>query len=282
MYKIYEKWHTIAKKAYQSDYDLTTFSSINHIVFAGMGGSGSLGDVFASILSKTPIHVSVVKGYLLPNTVDSNTLVVTTSISGNTIETLTVLDTAKKKDCSIIAFSSGGKMMKFCETNKILHNQITQFHSQRTSFTSFLYSMLKMLREILPVKTSDVLESINELDVTNKLISSNNLTKDNPALSLAEWMKNIPVIYYPFGLQAAAIRFKNLLQENAKQHAMIEDVIEASHNGIVSWENPSNVNPILLEGEDDYVKTKERWAILKEYFEMNEIDYKEVFSGIFC
>ena len=66
--------------------------------------------------------------------------------------------------------------------------------------------------------------------------------------------------------------------ENAKIHAMAEDVIEACHNGIVSWEKSSNVKPVLLEGEDDYIKTKERWRILKEYLESNEIDYRQITS----
>ena len=59
---------------------------------------------------------------------------------------------------------------------------------------------------------------------------------------------------------------------------MAENVIEACHNGIVSWEKPSHVQPILLEGVDDYTKTKERWRILKDYFVENNIDYKEVLS----
>jgi len=68
------------------------------------------------------------------------------------------------------------------------------------------------------------------------------------------------------------------MQENAKSHVMAEDVIEACHNGIVSWEKPSNVQPILLQGADDYIKTKERWKILKEFFETKKIDYWEVLS----
>ena len=63
---------------------------------------------------------------------------------------------------------------------------------------------------------------------------------------------------------------------------MAEDVIEACHNGIVSWEKSSNVQPILLQGEDDYIKTKERWKILKEYFNKNRIEYREVFSVKGC
>ena len=61
-------------------------------------------------------------------------------------------------------------------------------------------------------------------------------------------------------------------------HAIAEDIIEACHNGIVSWERPSEIRPILLQGVDDYIKTKERWKILKEYFKMNNIEYREVFS----
>jgi len=116
------------------------------------------------------------------------------------------------------------------------------------------------------------------MKLTSKKISSLNLNETNPSLSLASWMNEIPLIYYPWGLQSAAIRFKNSLQENAKSHAMIEDIIETCHNGIVSWERPSNMKPILLEGVDDHFKTKERWEILKEYFIKNNIDYREIFS----
>ena len=58
----------------------------------------------------------------------------------------------------------------------------------------------------------------------------------------------------------------------------IEDVIEACHNGIVSWEKSSVVQPILLQGQDDYIKTKERWNIIKEFFEEKNIEYKEIHS----
>jgi len=95
---------------------------------------------------------------------------------------------------------------------------------------------------------------------------------------LAEWIKDIALIYYSWGLQSVATRFKNSLQENVKYHAMIEDVIETSHNGIVSWEKRSNVQPILIRGQDDHIKTKERWEILKEFLQQNEIEYKEIMS----
>ena len=124
----------------------------------------------------------------------------------------------------------------------------------------------------------DILESITEMENLNKKIYSSNLTNTNPALNIAEWIKGIPIIYYPFGLQSAAIRFKNSLQENAKLHAMTEDVIEACHNGVVSWEKKSNIQPILIVGQNDHIKTKERWNVLKEYFDLNKINYCEIQS----
>jgi len=278
MYKVYDRWPQIARESFESNQDSIDFNRVDHIVFAGMGGSGAIGDMFASILSKTKIHVNVVKGYLLPKTVDSNTLVVAMSVSGNTVETLSVLESAHKLGSKIVAFSSGGKMQEYCTKNKIEHRVIQQYHSPRTSFTSFFYTILKVLHLTLKIKEIDILESITELENISKKINSSNLTDKNPALNLAKWINNIPIMYYPFGLQSAAIRFKNSLQENTKLHAITEDVIEACHNGVVSWERKSDIQPILIEGQNDHIKTKERWKVLKEYFDLNKISYWEILS----
>lgn len=58
---------------------------------------------------------------------------------------------------------------------------------------------------------------------------------------------------------------------------MVKDVVEASHNGIISWERKSNVNPILLEGNDDFIKTKERWKIFENYFNEKILNIKKLF-----
>ncbi len=278
MCKVYDKWPEIAESSFNMDYEPIEYDKIDHIVFAGMGGSGSLGDIFSAILSKSNIHVSVVKGYHLPKTVNSDTLVVTTSISGNTTETLSVLNSATKQNCKVIGFTSGNRMEEYCTKNNIDCRKIEQIHSPRSSFPAFLYSMLNTLKPILPIGKNDVLESISHLKNQHAKISSENLSDTNPAISLAEWIVGIPAIYYPWGLEAAAIRFKNSFQENAKSHVMAEDVIEACHNGIVAWEKKTNVQPILIRGQDDFVKTAELWKILKSFFEKNQIEYKEVVS----
>ena len=279
IYEIYDKWPEIARESFVKQIKKFGVQDIDHIVFAGMGGSGSIGDVIGAILSKEDVHVSNVKGYVLPKTVDSKTLIVTTSVSGNTRETMTVLEKAKNSSAKIAAFSSGGMIKEYCQRNNIFHQEISMIHSPRASFTNFLYGIINTLEAILPIKRSDVLESISILDITKKNISSENLTESNDSLKLAQFIKEIPCLYYPVGLQSAAIRFKNSLQENAKMHVFTEDVIESSHNGIVAWEKRSKIKPILIIGKDDYIKTKERWQVIKEFFQLNKIQYKEIYSS---
>jgi len=280
MCEVYDRWPQIARENFSKNFSKVDIKNIDHIVFAGMGGSGTIGDLFASILSKTDIHVSVVKGYLLPKTVDDNTLVVATSISGNTLETNSILKNVEKTNAEFVALSSGGIMEKFCMDKKIKYYKIKEEHSPRASFVGFLYSALNILEQFIPVKKTDVDKSIQSLFNVQEIISSKNLNKTNEALQIAEWIKDIPMVYYPSasGLQSAAIRFKNSMQENAKMHVMTEDVIEACHNGIVAWDKPKNILPILIQGKDDYVKTKERWKIVKELFHEKGIPYKEIFS----
>tara|TARA_Y100001936_G_C16039039_1_gene650350 strand:+ start:672 stop:1679 length:1008 start_codon:yes stop_codon:yes gene_type:complete len=278
MYQVYDKWATLARNAYENSFSKIEFHNVDHVVLAGMGGSGAIGDIIAAILSRENFHVSTVKGYLLPKTVDDKTLVIAISISGNTRETLSILDYKSKSNAKFVGISSGGIMEKKCEENSIPHYNITMNHSPRASFGIFLYSILNILEDALPIQKSEVIESLEKMEQIQRNINSNNLHEGNQSLKLAKKIKANPLIYYPDGLKAAAIRFKNSLQENSKIHTSIEDVIEASHNSISTWENNNNFKPILIQGADDFVKTKERWKIIKEYFNSKNIEYEEVCS----
>ena len=278
MHKIYENWPELAEEYYLKDLKKIKLKKISHIVFTGMGGSGAIGDIFKSILSKTSIHVTIVKGYTIPKTVDNKTLVIPISISGNTVETISTLKLAHKKRAKILAITSGGKMKNFCLENKIDLRIINMEHSPRASFTIFLYSMLNILEPILPIDKLDILKSINDMKKLRQNIFSQNVNEENNALKLATWIKNIPIIYYPYGLESVAVRFKNSLQENAKIHCMIEDIIETGHNGIESWENKSKINPIFIIGSNDHHKTKERWIIMEKFFIKKNIDFYKIKS----
>ena len=152
MFKTYDNWPQIAKESFENKFEKIDVKNIDHLVFAGMGGSGTIGDTIKAILSREDIHVSVVKGYLLPKTVDDNTLVVTTSVSGNTSETLEIIKSVKKKNAKIASFSSGGLIEKYCKNNDMFFQKIPVIHSPRASFSSFLFSIINIFEYILPIK----------------------------------------------------------------------------------------------------------------------------------
>ena len=278
MHESYNLWPEIAEESYKNEKVGTSIGEYENIVFAGMGGSGAISDIFGSILSRKPIHIGIVKGYHLPKTVNRKTLVIISSVSGNTAETVSILNQANDVKAKIISFSSGGKLEEISKKEGIEHVKIDMVNSPRASLTKYLFTMLKKFENILPIEKNEIEVAIKELKKTKENISSQNLTQSNVALDLAENIKQTPIIYYPIGLQAAATRFKNSLQENSKMHVIMEDVLETSHNGIVPWEKDRKFDPILIQGDNDFIKTKERWKIIKQYFQENDIKYREIFT----
>ena len=65
MYEVYEKWPTIARKSWNESIDEIDIKNIDHVIFAGMGGSGTISDVMKAIFSKENIHINITKGYVL-------------------------------------------------------------------------------------------------------------------------------------------------------------------------------------------------------------------------
>ena len=198
MHYAYDTWPDLARDAYNSELQPIDFKNIDHVVFSGMGGSGAIGDLFSSMLSKTDIHTTVVKGYTLPKTVDKNTLVVCTSVSGNTDETLSILKKCTELNCKTIGFSSGNTLESICEKNNIEHRQIPITHSPRTSFPSYVFSILKTIRTIVPIREDEISSCLRNLENVKNEIYSKNLSNDNPSVNLANWISGIPVIYYPW------------------------------------------------------------------------------------
>ena len=269
MYKVYDNWPKIARDSYEKKIMPLNCDNVNHLVFVGMGGSGTVSDIFYSILSQASIRVTVIKGYVLPKNIDKNTLVVITSMSGDTEEALTALQSSLQYNCMKIAFSAGGLIEKFANNNKIEHRSLIMYLNPRSSLPSAVYTILNVLGDTLSIDKNDVYDSIRALEDYSKKICSDNLTDTNPSLKLAMHLSEICLIYYPHGLQTVATRFKNSIHENMKKHASIENIIESCHNQIMAWDDDTNVLPILLRGSDDHVKTIDRWYSCLEIFTLS-------------
>ena len=280
MYKVYDNWSKIARDSYEKEIVPLKCDNVNHVVFVGMGGSGTVSDIFYSILSQTSIRVTVVKGYVLPKNMDENTLVVVTSVSGNTEEVLTALKSSLQYNCMKIVFSAGGLIEKFANNNDIEHRSLIMHLNPRLSLPSAVYTILNVLWDTLSIDQNDIYDSIKALEICGQKICSDNLTGENPSLKLAMQLSKICLIYYPHGLQTVATRFKNSIHENMKKHALIENIIESCHNQIMAWDDNTDVLPILLHGSDDHAKTIDRWNVIKKFFESRKIEYIEfVVSG---
>jgi glucose/mannose-6-phosphate isomerase len=270
MIEVYRSWPEYAEESFNSSKKIDM--KFDSIVFSGMGGSGIIGDILSVI---TKIDVWGTKGYFLPRNMTKKTVVICNSASGNTIETLTLLKTAYKTGCKIIVFSSGGKIEEYCKKNKITYKKYKMVNSPRSSLVFSLYTVLGSISKSIGLQKKEIIESIDNLKKTRDAIFSK---EDNPSSNLAKFMSGIPICYYSPKLLSVALRFKNDFQENCKKHAMIEEIAESCHNSINAWEQPSNVNPILLRKEDDDPLIKKQFDVVIEYYKSKGIQYMEVFA----
>jgi glucose/mannose-6-phosphate isomerase len=93
---------------------------INNIVISGLGGSAIAGDLIKNFLKdELKIPVLVNRNYHLPKFADKKTLIICSSYSGNTEETLSVCNEAIKRNCKIICISTGGELEKLATLNNI-------------------------------------------------------------------------------------------------------------------------------------------------------------------
>ena len=150
--------------------------------------------------------------------------------------------------------------------------------SPGASFASFLFSVLGVLRGMLPVRDAEVRRAIGRMESHSGQICSQNPVPDgNPSPSLAAGLTAAPVIHYPAGLQSAAARFKNSLPENAKMHRGRE-----RHQGVPQRNRPLGAPGRVPSRHDTgnrrFCQDPKRWSVLKRYFEERPTRFLEVSS----
>ena len=222
------------------------YSKVNKIVLAGMGGSAVGGDLLSLALRNhlsVPFFVS--RNYTLPNWVDENSLVICSSYSGNTEETLSAFNEARSKNAAIIGITTGGILSSWLKEYDCDEITITRGLQPRAAVGFSMIPMMFLIRKILKIDLD--LESIldetrNELFEKRKTYSTMDL--QNPVYSLAQKIyKKCVIIYGETGAtDKLSIRLKGQLCENSKMLAFVNEIPEMNHNEIVGWEN----NPDLF------------------------------------
>lgn len=232
-----------------------------------MGGSGIAARIAKSwFFDKINISLEVIDDYNLPAYTNSKTLVILSSYSGETEETLSLFEEAIAKDCKIICVTTGGKLETFCNQKNITVYNIEKGYQPRMAIGYNLSYMLMILGELTGCEIKPELEFVIE-----RFEQINNIQKES-AKSIFNFFKNS--IKNKFVVVAdkywapVAIRFCQQLNENSKLEGFVNVLPEANHNVIESYYGKLNTNFIFLFG-DLNTRVHARFDFLASHLELD-------------
>ena len=248
-------------------------SVFRNIVFMGMGGSASAGDLTLDWLNnKISVPAFVHRDPALPRFVGSNTLFVTLSYSGETRETLAAFREARKRGSNLVAIGTGGKLQKSSEELGVPFLRVLPAPAPRAALGQMVVAAAVALHGygIIPDPRPEIGLATGELGRLRNRILRRVPFSENPAKHLAASLKgHLPVIYAVRRMASVARRFKNQLAENSKMIAKYGLLPEAGHNEVEAWSNQRlPLAPIFIRdySESEFERTtlqSFRWTIAK-------------------
>lgn len=249
------------------------YSHVKNILITGMGGSAIGGDFVASLSDKyCSIPLIVNRSYEIPNWVNEDTLVISSSYSGNTEETLTALDAVIAKNATIITVTTGGNLLEIANKNGFDIVKVTPGLQPRAALGLSLSLNLLLLEKIGLIEQNKISNQL-ENSLKNLLqISDNysNYIESNLAIEYAKLIHDkFPVIYAGEGWQAnCALRMRGQLAENAKILGSHLNFPEQNHNEIEGWTcNKEIMNKTVIcwiMDESDHCQVQKRMDITKD------------------
>ena len=246
---------------------------IQQIVICGMGGSAIGADLLAAYLAdRVEVPVFVHRDYGLPAFArDRRTLVVLSSHSGNTEETLSAFEEACKRSCQIVGITTGGKLHRLL-THAGLPVWQFEHQGQPRAAVGFSFGLLLALFTRLGLisdPSGEVQDTIETLKEVAKSLEVDSPVKDNPAKRMAGQMVGRVVTVFASGFMApVARRWKCQINELAKAAANFEFLPEADHNTVAGVYNPEQPLTqeirIFLQSEFDFAPNKKRSEVTRQ------------------
>lgn len=237
--------------------------SINSVLVCGLGGSG-IGGKIISLLVNEEIQVPFIlsNDYNIPACVNGNTLLIASSYSGNTEETIAAVREGKKRGAEIVVITSGGELLEMAQENGWNHLVVPKGQQPRTMLVYSLVQQLYILRKYNLI--SDI-ELTNLSDVSAFLESEKNHIQED-AMRIAKHLHlKTPVIYSGSYFEGIAIRFRQQLNENAKMLCWNHVLPEMTHNELVGWAGGNeSISVVYFKTDFDHPRTNYRWEISKE------------------
>jgi glucose/mannose-6-phosphate isomerase len=236
----------------------------NKIVITGMGGSP-----LAALLAKTwlnlPVPLEIVREYNLPAYVDKQTLVIATSYSGNTEETLSALKDAEDRQAKIGIITSGGKLLDIAKAKNYPHVLLPVHIQPRMTVFYGLRALLHLFEEFGEVAGKfDELASVSDwLEQEVKQWTADKPASQNLAKQLAEHAVGKTQVIYAGPLMApVAYKWKISFNESSKNVAFWNELPEFNHNEFIGWSSHPVEKPFAVF---DLISSLEHPRVLKRF-----------------
>ena len=250
-----------------NDSSLSSFNgSINNVLICGLGGSGIGGSIISQVVAQDAnCPITINKDYKIPAFVNENTLVVCCSYSGNTEESLEMLEQAEAKNAVVACVTSGGKLEDIAKSKNYNHIVIPGGHPPRAAFGLAFPPLFFILKHYNIISDDYISQFNNTVSTINS--DENNIISE--ATSITEKLMNkIPVIYADANYEGVAVRFRQQINENSKMLCWHHVIPEMNHNELVGWTTKNeDLAVVIFRNEDDYFRTQKRMEVNKTVFE---------------
>ena len=217
---------------------LPSADGVASISLSGMGGSAVSGDIVKALYAgRLGVAIDVVRSPLLPEHAGPHGLVVTTSYSGNTAETLTGFDEALRRGCRVLAVTSGGELARRAEDADVPVVKVPTGMQPRAALGHLALATLGALEAMgaIPSVSNDVDEAAGVLEGLAGELGPANAGSRAKAIA-RRMLGRVPVIWGTDGIgSVAAMRWKTQMNENAKSPAFWSAMSELDHNELAGW-----------------------------------------------
>lgn len=249
----------------------------SNVVLTGLGGSGIGGSIVQNfVFDKLKVPFIVNKDYFLPAFISSKSLVIVSSYSGNTEETVAALNHAIKAKATVVCITSGGKVAEIAKKKKVDCILVPAGMPPRACLGYSIVQVLYTLQHFGLIKYNFE----KDVNASIKMLKKETNDMQKKAKAIAQKLNGkLPIIYAASDFEGVAVRVRQQLNENSKMLCWHHAIPEMNHNELVGWrdKDPNKV-VLLLRNDDDYERVKLRMEINKKIFKKYTPNLIELYS----